>query len=135
MQISTYKINALAHVSYIVVPCSSLSLQKTERWLVKILELWLQLSHTQEADSTGLSFLIYKTGHGAGKTVQWFKALALLVEGLDLGPSVHMVAHNHAELEFQGEMVLPPGLHGTRHACSAFKYMQAKSHTHKIKNK
>lgn len=65
--------------------------------LVKILELWSQLSHTRETDSRGLSFLIYKTGHGAGKTtVQWFKAFALLVEDLDLGPSVHMVAHNHA---------------------------------------
>lgn len=68
------------------------------KWLVKILELWLQLSHTQEADSTGLSFLIYKTGHGAGKTVQRFKAFALLAEDPDLGPSVHTVAHNHAEL-------------------------------------
>lgn len=65
--------------------------------LVKILELWSQLSHTWETDSRGLSFLIYKTGHGAGKTtVQWFKAFALLVEDLDLGPSVHMVAHNHS---------------------------------------
>jgi hypothetical protein len=54
----------------------------------------------------GLRFLTYKTGNGAGEKARWLRAFALLVEDPDSGPSIHMVAHNHPELQFQGEPVL-----------------------------
>lgn len=98
MQISTYKINALAHVLYIGVPCSSLSLQKSENGWSRSWSYGYSSATPRRPTLRDSVFLIYKTGHGAGKTVQRFKAFALLAEDPDLGPSVHTVAHNHAEL-------------------------------------
>jgi hypothetical protein len=39
---------------------------------------------------------IYKNAFpGTGKRAQWLKTLSALAEDLHLGPSTHMVAHNH----------------------------------------
>lgn len=43
-----------------------------------------------------------------------------------LSPSIHMEAHNHLQLQFQGIQCLPLTSSGTKHEHGTHTYMQAK---------
>ena len=47
---------------------------------------------------------------GVREMTQWLSVLSALADDLSLVPSIHLVAHNHLYVQFQGDVPLLPSL-------------------------